>query len=111
MRASDMLLVMVFLLCGNADPVEFTRYFPVHPGKKYGNITLEVKKSIAATCSIYCTNQGRDACYGFNYRQTDSSCQLVMHGNGTLVDAQGYESYVQSEFKVSPFSNFLGFQM
>ncbi|CAG0893110.1 unnamed protein product, partial [Darwinula stevensoni] len=42
-----------------------------------------------------CVMQIPSPCYAFNYRETDRSCQLILNGMSRLVEAKGFQSYVQ----------------
>ena len=85
------------LLSRDVASVQLIPYYFVHPGQRYANVTLEFVTPDFGGCNIYCVLPKSSPCYAFNYREADGSCQLVQHGNGSLVEADGYESYVQSE--------------
>ena len=92
-------IVALLLFFCDAGPVDMVRYKAVHPGQRYANFTMKSTKSHVGSCSAHCSMQGRGSCYAFNYRKSDRSCQLVQKPNGSLVEAEGFESYSQSELK------------
>ena len=94
-------ILALYLLFRDVDTYldDTVRYKAAHPGQRFANFTVRSTKSHLGSCSSHCSMQGRDSCYAFNYRRSDGSCQLVMQGTVSLVEAEGYKSYAQSEFK------------
>ena len=98
-----MLEVVLALLLSLRDvaSVDLTNYLPVHSGWRYENVSSESQESTVSMCTIMCVMQKPSPCYAFNYRATDQSCQLILNGTSRLVQADGYQSYAQSESKAS----------
>ncbi|CAG0887793.1 unnamed protein product [Darwinula stevensoni] len=87
----------LLLLLRNVTSIDFIPYLAVHPGQRYGNVASEFETATLGTCGIKCVMQKPTPCYAFNYRETDRSCHLILDANGTLMEADGYRSFVQSE--------------
>ncbi|CAG0895493.1 unnamed protein product, partial [Darwinula stevensoni] len=96
--AEKLTIILVFIyLSRDVASVDLIPYFRVHHGQRYENVTSESQELSLGSCTVNCVLQEPSACSAFNYRETDGSCQLILHGKSKLIEANGYLSYVQSE--------------
>ncbi|CAG0895536.1 unnamed protein product [Darwinula stevensoni] len=77
-----------------ASAYEVDLHWYVHKGERYGNVLREEQFFEFPECKAECKKQdGR--CHGFNYRESDGTCELLRPGGNRLIPANGFNSYAR----------------
>ncbi|CAG0899549.1 unnamed protein product [Darwinula stevensoni] len=75
---------------------ELIVYWRVHPGQRYGDVSLEVQVADYEECYQKCLKYDPSRpCLGFNFGKRDGICQLVPYDRSVLVPSDEFQAYVQ----------------